>query len=262
MAQQTQVQRVVPFFNAWIKKFPTLSSLARASKPDVLAQWSGLGYNSRALRLHRLAKQVVDGSTARLPRDVESLRRLPGIGRYTAHAVACFAFGQHVPVVDVNVRRVFSRVFRKVRSGNELMPENEIWKLAEKQLPPRHVSEWNQALMDLGALVCTARNPRCDACPISSCCASAFSRGFAKKIPARKNNEPSFKGIPRRLYRGKILKALHQKPLTFHQLGRRVVDRFHPRDIKWIEGVARKMELDALITIRGTGNRKTVQIAQ
>ncbi len=262
MAQQTQVQRVVLFFNAWIKRFPTLTSLARASKPEVLAQWSGLGYNNRALRLHRLARQLVERSGAHLPRDVEQLRQLPGVGKYTAHAVACFAFGLDVPVVDVNIRRVFSRVFWKVRSALELRPEKEIWMLAGEQLPARHISEWNQALMDLGALICTARNPRCDACPISSSCASAFSKNFAKPIQARKTYEPSFKGIPRRIYRGRILKALHQKPLTIRELGRSVVDRFHPRDIRWVESVVHKMELDELVTVRVSRNRKIIQIAQ
>ena len=262
MAQQTQVRRVVPFFNGWIKKFPTLTSLARASKPEVLAQWSGLGYNNRALRLHRLSKEIVGNSGARLPRDVEALLRLPGIGKYTAHAIACFAFGEKLPVVDVNVRRVFSRVFWKISAADDLKPEKVIWELAAAHLPSRGVSEWNQALMDLGAVMCTARNPRCHDCPINDRCASAFAENFAKKTRARKKDEPSFKGIPRRIYRGRILKALHQKPLTLRQLGASVVRQFHPRDIKWIESVVHKMQHDDLVIIRGAGGRRIIRIAQ
>ena len=111
MAQQTQVIRVAQFYSTWLKEFPTLSQLARATKADVLRGWSGLGYNSRALRLHELAKQLSENSGGRLPRTIEELRNLPGVGKYTAHAIACFAFGAPVPVVDVNVRRIFSRVF-------------------------------------------------------------------------------------------------------------------------------------------------------
>ena len=262
MAQQTQVQRVVPFYRAWLKRFPTMTSLARSSKPAVLAQWSGLGYNNRALRLHRLAKEVVENRDANLPRGVEELERLPGIGRYTAHAVACFAFGQDVPVVDVNIRRIFSRVFWKVRSATDLRSEKEIWKLAESYLPAHHVSEWNQALMDLGALICTARNPRCGSCPIKINCASAFSGNFEIEGRSRRNHEPSFKGIPRRIYRGKILKALHQRPMTIRQLGMTVVSQFHPRDTKWMKEVLEKMELDELVSIQGSGSGKLIRIAQ
>jgi A/G-specific adenine glycosylase len=262
MAQQTQVQRVVLFYNPWLKRFPTLTALARASKLDVLTHWSGLGYNNRALRLHRLAREVVDKPGAILPRSIGELRKLPGVGRYTAHAVACFAFGQEVAVVDVNIRRVFSRMFWSVQSAAELKPEKDIWSLAEMHLPALHAAQWNQALMDLGALICTARRPLCAVCPINSSCASAFSKNFAKKIPPREKMEPSFKGVPRRIYRGRILKALHKKPLTSREIGMSVVSRFHPRDLTWIESVLKRMEFDDLVTIRGTGNRRRIQIAE
>ena len=154
MAQQTQVNRVAQFYLTWLKEFPTLSLLARATKADVLRRWSGLGYNSRALRLHELAKRLSENSGGRLPRTIEELRALPGVGKYTAHAIACFAFGASVPVVDVNVRRIFSRVFWNARSAADVKPEKEIWTLAEKFLPRKNAAEWNQALMDMGALVC------------------------------------------------------------------------------------------------------------
>jgi A/G-specific adenine glycosylase len=262
MAQQTQVSRVAVFYTEWLRTFPTLSALAKSSKADVLRQWSGLGYNSRAMRLHTLAKQLSENNGGKLPRTIEELLKLPGIGKYTAHAVACFAFGAEVPVVDVNIRRIFSRVFWNVRSTDDVRPEKEIWSLAAKTLPRNKAAEWNQALMDLGALVCTARNPQCGSCPVTSVCASAFSKAFKIKYAVKKKSEPSFKGIPRRIYRGRILKALHEKPLTPLQMGERIVERFHPRDMKWIMRVLEAMEREALIAIRGNGDRKTICIAR
>ncbi len=262
MAQQTQVARVAVFYSAWVKKFPTFSALARAPKADILRQWSGLGYNGRAIRLHRLAKQLAENYGGRLPHAIEELQNLPGIGKYTAHAIACFAFGAAVPVVDVNIRRIFSRVFWKTSSTTNLKPEKAIWTVAEKNLPRQKAAQWNQALMDLGALVCSSRNPRCGSCPVNSLCASAFSNAFREKYFTKKKVEPSFKGIPRRIYRGRILKAIHTKPLTLLQLGERVIDRFQPRDMEWITRVLETMEREALIAIRGTGERKIVCIAQ
>jgi len=247
MAQQTQVNRVALFYSSWLKKFPTMSS--------------GLGYNSRALRLHALAKQLTVTSKGKLPRTAEELRNLPGVGRYTAHAVACFAFGAPVPVVDVNIRRIFSRVFWKVRSATDIKPEDTIWSMARASLPKKNVSEWNQALMDLGALVCTARNPQCGACPINRLCKSANAKAFAKRTSTVKKAEPSFKGIPRRIYRGRILKALHEKPLTPLLLAERVIEQFHHDDLRWLTELLNTMERDALIAIRGSGEKTTVCIA-
>ncbi|MGA7161311.1 MAG: A/G-specific adenine glycosylase [Bacteroidota bacterium] len=262
MAQQTQVSRVAVFYSAWLKKFPTLSALAGAPKSDVLRQWSGLGYNSRALRLHQLAKQLAENSGGRLPRTIEELQDLPGIGKYTAHAITCFAFNAAAPVVDINIRRIFSRIFWKARSTNDMKSEKVIWATAEKILPPRNSLQWNQALMDLGAMVCTAKTPRCSSCPVNTLCASAFSTGLRKNISSPKKAEPSFKGVPRRIYRGRILKALHDAPLTARQLGERVVDGFHLRDMKWIMNVLKMMEREALIALRGTGERRKVSIAR
>ncbi|HTR81471.1 MAG TPA: A/G-specific adenine glycosylase [Bacteroidota bacterium] len=262
MAQQTQIDRVVPFYRAWLKKYPTLKSLARSSKGDVLRLWSGLGYNNRALRFHRLANVIAEHYNGSLPKTAEALDRLPGVGRYTAHAVACFAFGAEVPLVDVNIRRVYTRLFSVVRGATDLRPEKEIWAIALEQLPRRGAHEWNQALMELGALVCTARNPRCGECPINRFCPSAFSKNFSKKTIQTKSIEPSFKGIPRRIYRGKILKALHAKPLTPRQLGRQVVKRFHPRDLKWLDDVVMRMERDELIHVQQNGRGKKIRIAK
>jgi len=262
MAQQTQISRVVVFYNEWLKKFPTFTALAKATTPDVLRQWSGLGYNSRALRLHALAKYVTKNFNGTLPRRVDELLQLSGIGKYTAHAIACFAFAENVAVVEVNVRRIYSRLFGKVRSAADLKPETVIWEIARRYLPDRKAAEWNQALMDLGALICTARNPKCEICPVNAQCASAFSKALLKKTTSEKRTEPSFKGIPRRIYRGRILKALHDKPLTSRQIGSRVIDHFKLHDLKWMNRILEKMEDEALISIHRIGARKKVSIAR
>lgn len=147
MLQQTQVDRVIPKYLAFLDRFPTLRSLAEASTADVIKEWQGLGYNRRALNLKRAAEVAVREYGGRLPGTVEELERLPGIGKYTARAVASFAFGLQVPVVDTNVRRVLSDWV-----GRELS-DRETWEIAERIVPEGRAADWNQALMDYGALV-------------------------------------------------------------------------------------------------------------
>lgn len=154
MLQQTQVDRVIPKYLAFLERFPTLESLALASTAEVLRAWQGLGYNRRALHLQRLARVVMERHGGHLPPTARELQGLPGIGRYTAHAVACFAFGAQVPVVDTNVRRVLSGF-----AGRDLS-EAGAWKLAGALLPQGRAAEWNQALMDYGALIYKARPTR------------------------------------------------------------------------------------------------------
>ncbi len=154
MLQQTGVDRVIPKYREFLDRFPTIRTLADASTGDVLRAWHGLGYNRRALNLKRLADVVVRDYSSVLPGEPDALQRLPGIGRYTAHAVACFAFGAQVPVVDTNVRRVLSGFV-----GRELS-EREAWDVAADVLPPNRAEDWNQALMDYGATVYRARPKR------------------------------------------------------------------------------------------------------
>jgi len=250
MAQQTQVSRVADYYKRWIKSFPTFSSLANATTGDVLRKWSGLGYNSRALRFHQLAKIVTTEFHSRLPSNPDDLQKLPGIGRYTAHAVACFAFEQDVPVVDVNIRRVITRWTKKVVFASEQVDDDRAWILAEKFLPSKRAYSWNQSLMDFGALVCTARNPGCDRCPVSSYCASAFSKSFLLKEKKKIKNEPEWRGIPRRLYRGKILKLLHHHSSTAEDIAALLWKRPTQADISWTELLMEKMKNDGLLSFR------------
>src|SRR5580700_8192810 len=170
MLQQTQVDRVVPKYERFIERFPTFAALASASLGDVLRLWSGLGYNSRARRLWESSKRIAGLPDARHPTVSAALPALPGVGRYTAAAVASFAFEERVAVVDTNVRRVLSRAL----AGVDDVGEKEAWLLAETSLPRTDHDRWNQALMDVGALFCRPV-PRCDACPARGACRFARS---------------------------------------------------------------------------------------
>jgi A/G-specific adenine glycosylase len=177
MLQQTQVLRVVPRWQAFLDRFPTLHTVAVAEVAHVEAAWEGLGYYARARNLHRTARIVTrDGADphATLPPTVATLNALPGIGRYTAGAVASFAYGRRAPLVDTNVARVLQRVFLPRTKRKDSATENALWELAERSLPMKPDAVWthNQALMEIGALVCTARVMHCTICPVTQVCAT------------------------------------------------------------------------------------------
>lgn len=174
MLQQTQVSRVVEYYPRFMARFPTLESLARARPHAVMEEWDGLGYYARARNLHKLAREVTRRRDATLPDEPEDLRTLPGVGRYTAGAVACFAYEKPVPTVDTNVRRVLTRVFGNAKVG---MGNAKLWEFASKLVPKNGKRAWrfNQALMELGALVCTARQPKCPDCPVRKDCLAVRS---------------------------------------------------------------------------------------
>lgn len=178
MLQQTQVSRVVTRYGEFLAEFPTLHDVARARPRRVLEAWAGLGYYARARNLHALAREVTDRGRDRdavLPSDAESLRTLPGIGAYTAGAVSSFAYERRAALVDTNVARVLKRAFAPEADLKTAHGQKLVWQLARDLLPRRGPTVWthNQALMELGALVCTARVARCAACPVRRVCASA-----------------------------------------------------------------------------------------
>ena len=170
MLQQTQVSRVLEYYPRFLKRFPTIDALARARPQAVREAWDGLGYYARARHLHSLAKQV-SGTGYRVPDDPEELIKLPGVGKYTAGAVACFAYEKPVAAVDTNVKRVLTRAFGNAKRG---MGNGELWGLASTLVPKTGKRAWtfNQALMELGALVCKPRKPLCPACPVNTTCRS------------------------------------------------------------------------------------------
>ena len=184
MLQQTRVETVRPYYARWLRAFPTVRTLARAADDRVLKFWEGLGYYSRARNLHRAARIVVRDHAGKLPSTVEGLRALPGIGRYTAGAIASIAFGERVPVVDGNVARVFARIFAISANVKSPVTMESLWNLAEGLLPDTDAGEFNQALMELGALVCTPTSPQCEICPMRRVCA-ARARSLVDRLPNR-----------------------------------------------------------------------------
>jgi len=184
MLQQTQVSRVLEFYPRFMSRFPTIEALARARPRAVMEEWDGLGYYARARNLHALAKELsVTGY--RVPDDPEELRTLPGVGRYTAGAVACFAYEKPVPTVDTNVKRVLARAFLKAAGTRE----QDVWGLAESLMPKNGKRAWafNQALMELGALVCQARKPRCPECPVRAECRLGSKQRAGEQRQQRKD---------------------------------------------------------------------------
>jgi A/G-specific adenine glycosylase len=174
MLQQTQVERVMDYYEPFLRRYPTFEALAQSSEPEVREAWDGLGYYARARNLHRTARDVTYQHGGKLPDDVAAIRRLPGIGRYTAGAVLSFAYRKDAAILDTNAARVLARVFGTRGGGRSKSAlQRRLWQIAEAVTPPGKADRFNQAIMDLGATLCRARNPQCGRCPVKSCCRSA-----------------------------------------------------------------------------------------
>ena len=219
MLHQTQVNRVIPKYIEFLNEFPTLQSLADATAGAVIRAWAGLGYNRRAIWIHTSAQDIVSRFKGRLPSNISKLETLNGVGKYTASAIACFAFKKSVPVIDTNIRRVMGRLF----FGELPVREHKIHLMAAsmlKVIPNNYASEWNQGLMDLGALICKPSTPQCPECPMVGSCAYYLqshlpikqSKQTKKSRPQKTLQEP-FKGS-RRYYRGRIMQYLRALPLS------------------------------------------------
>ena len=185
MLQQTQVASVIPYFLRFIQHFPNLLTLAEASQDSVLAQWSGLGYYSRARNLHRAARQLVEQHASEFPPDIGALQTIPGVGRSTAAAIAAFAFGQAHAILDGNVKRVLARHAAIKGWPGEKAIETRLWALAEARLPVKNIEAYTQGMMDLGASICRRTRPICSACPVSEDCA-ALKQGRIAELPTAK----------------------------------------------------------------------------
>jgi A/G-specific adenine glycosylase len=202
MLQQTQVAAVVPYYERFLRKYPTVEALAAASEEDVLRLWSGLGYYARGRNLCKAAQQIA--SAGAFPRTAAQIQELPGIGRSTAAAIAAFAFGERAAILDGNVKRVLARCFGT---------EKDLWRLAERLLPRRGIETYTQGLMDFGATLCT-RRPRCDACPVARQCI-ARKTGRIAELPAPRQRKPlPLKKVSWFVYlnRGRVLLARRASP--------------------------------------------------
>jgi len=210
MLQQTQVDRVLPHYRSWLQRWPAFQALAGALPAEVIRQWRGLGYNRRALNLHRLAVAVVEQHGGEVPRNAASLRALPGVGPYTAAAILSFAHEEPVVVADTNIARVLARVLLGAAAARDVSPA-AISGAAAELLPRRGARDHNLALMDLGALVCTARSPRCEACPLAGVCAWRASGRPA--LLAARSAVPKFESTAR-FARGRIVDRLRESPAS------------------------------------------------
>lgn len=259
MLQQTQAARVATKLPEFLNVFPTLTELARANPADVLQAWTGMGYNMRAIRLHKTAQIIVQEHNGRVPDLPAVLQELPGIGSYASNSLVSFIYNLPVVVLDVNVRRVYSRVGanlpvpEKKNTLREILPDNLLKQIGHQLVPINNSAKWHHAVMDLGATICTARNPGCTLCPLSQKCPSANNVQWTKPI---KRSEPSFNGTPNRLWRGKMVEALRSAP----ERGIRKQDLYYnvvatqppskPQEL-WLEQILAALEADGLIHVRG-----------
>ncbi len=255
MLQQTQVDRVVPYYERFLAAFPTVAALASAPTADVIRFWSGLGYNRRAVNLQRAARHIVDHFGGVFPRSVAELLELPGVGPYTAGAVACFAFEQDVSFLDTNMRRVVQRVFLGDIGDAPTKPA-QTEAIAEQLVPERDGWRWNQALIEFGALQCSSRKPLCVVCPVQQHCrAFPFVQQPSSVVDRAAPNvrEGRFEGS-NRYFRGKIIETLRNLPdpdrgVTLTDLGRTLRTDFDASHVPWLTGVVNGLERDGLATI-------------
>jgi A/G-specific adenine glycosylase len=258
MLQQIQVVRAIPFYETFVDRFPAVEALASAALAEVIRVWGDLGRYRRVVYLHRTARIIVAQHRGVIPSDVTTLRTLPGIGPYTAGAVACFAYERDVAFVDTNMKRVLHRVLIGPECPDQPVREAELLALAERLLPAGRAWTWNSALMDLGATVCTSRRPRCVACPLRGICqsAEAFMSGSASPAAIRRTPPYRFEES-NRFYRGRVLARLRVLPdecagspgIDLEALGRAVRDDFAEKDLAWLRGVVGSLAKDGLATI-------------
>ena len=185
MLQQTTVAAVVPYFERFVAKFPDVDSLAHANVDDVLRLWEGLGYYSRARNLHKAAMVIQQQHGGEFPANVELLQKMPGIGRYTAGAIASFAFDQPAPIVEANTERLYARLMALTDDVRSSANQRTLWKFAGTIIPRARPGDFNQALMDIGSQLCRPQEPNCEQCPLKTCCA-AFAQGIQNELPHRK----------------------------------------------------------------------------
>lgn len=254
MLQQTQVDRVIPYYERFLDQLPTVAALADAPTSLVITLWAGLGYNRRPVNLQRTAQAVMDRFAGRFPSDPAELLSLPGIGPYTAGALACFAFEEPVAFHDTNMKRVIHRLIAGPDVPRPVLTDREITVYAQQLIPPDDAWRWNQALIEFGALQCTARKPACVICPLQTQCAAfpAIQSAIAN-LPAgsRKKQEAPFAGS-NRFYRGRVvdgLRATQGVPIPLSALGPQVRDDYDANHAEWLLAIVRGLERDGLARI-------------
>ena len=254
MLQQTQVDRVVPYYERFLEYFPSVAALADAPASLVITLWAGLGYNRRAVNLQRTAHAVMERFGGEFPRDPADLLSLPGIGPYTAGAIACFAFEEPVAFLDTNMKRVIHRLVAGPDLPRALLSDRQLLGFAEQLVPHDDAWRWNQALIEFGALHCTARKPACVICPLQqSCTAFPLIQTVIASLPAgtRKKTEEPFEGS-NRYYRGRVvdsLRAADGSGVPLSMLGPQVRDDYAPEHGEWLRQLVRALERDGLARV-------------
>jgi len=248
MLQQTQTARIQEKLPLFLQQYPDFSALAATDNATIIRSWQGIGYNNRALRLRDCARAVIERFGGVLPDTANDLRSLPGIGPYTVSAILSFAFHRDVVVLDVNIRRLYSRLFLQLATTLEVMPESLLLHVASEVYPRGRSSEWHQACMDIAAQYCTARAPGCLLCPIANACRSAFR--LAEAVPPRVS-EPSHRGKPNRIWRGRIIELLRGLPsdqtMGLTELRSLLFPTEEEIDGPWLERIVAALERDGLI---------------
>ena len=264
MLQQTQVDRVLPKYHQFLAAFPTLAELAAAPTADVISAWVPLGYNRRAVSLQAIARQVIAEYAGHLPDTLEDLQKLKGIGRYTAGAIACFAYQQQVATVDTNIYRVLHRVFLGLEHPEPKLSTEAMFAFAAQVLPAGEAYNWNQALMDMGATVCTSANPQCGRCPLQESCAayqemsqhSLFPSGSVlRQLRKVAEKKASYATQPftstNRYFRGRVVAHLRTVPtgkyLPLEELGPVLKADFQTEDLPWLEKILTGLQRDGLV---------------
>lgn len=255
MLQQTQTSRVQEKLPIFLQQFPTLQALASADNATIIKAWEGMGYNSRALRLRDCAKALLERHYGMIPSTKHDLLALPGIGSYTASAIMAFAYHEDVAVLDVNIRRVYSRLIARMATTADVLEESVVEDFAESIYPRGQASRWHQAVMDVGALFCTARAPKCSVCPLQVLCASAEGMSEVRK---EKRSEPSWNGTPNRIWRGRIVQILRgveaEQTMTVDEITTQLFPTmlFHSEEehqTQWLRSVLAGLERDGIVEI-------------
>lgn len=272
MLQQTQVDRVIPKYQQFLAAFPTLAALASAPIADVISAWVPLGYNRRAVSLQAIARQVMAEYDGVLPDALEQLLKLKGIGRYTAGAIACFAYQQQIATVDTNIYRVLHRVFLGLEHPEPQIRTEEMFTFAADVLPKGEAYNWQQALMDLGATICTSANPQCLSCPLQEHCRayqdlsqhSLFPSGIVLRQLRKVAEKPAtYTAQPftstKRYFRGRVVAHLRTLPtgesLPLSTLGPILKTDFQTTDLPWLEDILVGLQRDGLIAWAEDGVR-------
>ncbi len=272
MLQQTQVDRVLPKYHQFLTAFPTLADLAAASTAEVISVWVPLGYNRRAINLQAIARQVMTEYNGHIPDSIDELLKLKGIGRYTAGAIACFAYRKQVATVDTNIRRVLHRIFLGLEHPTPKLNDSQMLTLAEQVLPVDEAYHWNQALMDLGATICTSNNPQCTHCQLQTDCSAYAEMSQHSLFPSgtvlRQLRKVAEKKTPyqtqpftssNRYFRGRTVAFLRSLPpgerIPLADLGTHLKLTFNDADLPWLQKLVDDLAKDGLVDSSADGVR-------